>query len=88
MVLVVWSWTYNPPRAKTAMRANFCFLGNCSDFRTGIGYMRMRISVRMWMAELENHRAFLSRQKPGTVGSQNLARGTQFAQALTMVQVP
>ena len=88
MVLAVWSWTYNPPRAKTAMRANFCFLGNCSDFRTGIGYMRMRISVRMWMAELENHRAFLSRQKPGTVGSQHLARGTQFAQALTMVQVP
>lgn len=40
------------------------------------------------MAELENHKDFLSRQKPGTVGSQNLARGTQLAQALIIVQVP
>lgn len=88
MIVVICKWTYNPPSAKTAMRANFCFLGNCSDFRTGIGYMRMTISVIMWIAELENHKAFLSKQKPGTVGSQNLARGTQLAQALMMVQVP
>lgn len=40
------------------------------------------------MAELENHRDFLSRQNPGTLGSQNLARGTQLAQALTIVHVP
>lgn len=70
------------------MRANFCFLGNCSDFRTGIGYTRMTMSVIMWIAEFENHKAFLSKQKPATVGSQNLARGTQLAQALMTVQVP
>lgn len=40
------------------------------------------------MAEFENHRAFLSKQNPGTEGSQNLARGTQFAQALTTDHVP
>lgn len=40
------------------------------------------------MAELENQSAFLSKQNPGTEGSQNLARGTQFAQALTIVHVP
>lgn len=88
MILIILRRTYNPPSAKTAIRANFCFLGNCSDFKTGIGYMRMRVSVRMWMAELENHKAFLSKQKPGTVGSQNFARGTQLAQALMMVQAP
>lgn len=42
----------------------------------------------MWIAEFENQRAFLSKQKPGTVGSQNFSSGTQFAQALTMVHVP
>lgn len=42
----------------------------------------------IWMAELENQSAALSKQKPGTFGFQNLATGTQFAQALTTDHVP
>lgn len=46
------------------------------------------ISVRIWIAEFENQSPFLLRQKPSILSSQNLATGTQFSHADTIVHVP
>ena len=39
--------TYNPPKAKTAMRATFWLVGSMSRFRPGIGNIKINMSVKM-----------------------------------------
>lgn len=80
--------THNEPRAKTAMRAYFCRLGSCRFLSTGMGYIKIRISVRMWIPALENQRAVLLKQNPGVSGSQNFCTGTQVNQAVMNVHDP
>lgn len=46
------------------------------------------MSVAMCMLALENHNPGLLKQKPGIVGSQNFATGTQFKNALITAHVP
>lgn len=80
--------THNPPRANISINATFCLLGISIDARAGIGIIKMAMSVVMCMAALENHNAGLFKQNPSIVGSQNLATGMQFKNALITAQVP
>lgn len=49
--------TYKPPRAKTAIKLYFCFLGSCRLFNTGIGNSKTDRSVMMLNAEKVNQNA-------------------------------
>ena len=49
--------TYNPPRAKTPINANFCRFGMFRDLSMGMGIPKMTASVRMFNAALENQKA-------------------------------
>lgn len=80
--------THNEPRVKTAIRAYLCRRGSCRFLSDGMGNTKIRISVKMWIAELENQRAFLSRQYPCCSSCQNLDTGTQVTQALMNVHDP
>jgi hypothetical protein len=70
------------------IRASFCFLGISMAINAGMGIIRMARSVVMCILAFENHRPGLLKQKPGRVGFQNLATGTQVKKALTTHQVP
>lgn len=80
--------THNEPRPKTIMSAYFCRLGSCRFFSTGMGYIKIRISVTMWIPALENQRAVLSKHHPGVSGSQNFCTGTQVNQPVMNENVP
>lgn len=41
------SRTYNPPRAKTPINANFCLFGSWRDLSTGMGYTKIKMSDKM-----------------------------------------
>ena len=49
--------TYNPPRANTPIKANFCLFGMFKDLSMGMGIAKVMISVRMFNAALENQKA-------------------------------
>lgn len=80
--------TYKPPRAKTPIKAAFCFLGISIDINAGMGIIRMKTSVAMCMLAFENQSPGLLKQNPGIESSQNLATGTQFKNALMTAHVP
>jgi hypothetical protein len=80
--------TYNPPKAKTPIRAIFRLLCRCKEWRTGIGKNKMMKSVIMCSATLEIRRAPVSRHTPGCDGFQNLDTGTQVNIELASVTTP
>ena len=51
--------THNPPKAKIAIKQIFCFFGSLSADSTGIGRMRIIMSVSKFMAALKNQRTSL-----------------------------
>ena len=78
--------TYNPPNAKTNISPIFCFNGNLKLDNTGMGKMRIIISVKILKAALKNHRNFLGMQLPPP--SQNALTGTQVITAVITVSSP
>jgi hypothetical protein len=68
--------------------ASFCLLGISIAIKAGIGIIRIARSVVICILAFENQRPGLLKQKPGRVGFQNLATGTQVKKALTTHQVP
>lgn len=50
------------PNPNTNIKPIFCFLGSCSCFKSGIGMEKIKISVAMLSAALENQNAVFSMQ--------------------------
>jgi len=81
--------TYNPPRAKTPINAYFWRLGSCRRSSTGIGRIRMAMSVAMLREAFVNQIAVeLMQRPPGIVLSQKYDVGVHIKAVPSMDQIP
>lgn len=80
--------THKPPNAKITIIATLCLNGIPNPVNAGIGITNTAKSVRICIHAFENHNAFMLKQNPPEMGSQNFRTGTQVRNAVTTAQVP